>query len=175
MKRVIAIFFILPIAFSSLQAGHFFLPQRNFFHIRPDLYVYGTPFSRFPSIYYRSCPAPAYYGPTLSYFSAPRSRGVYQLVINSPAGMEIVRANTADLIFQVSPSRALIYIDEKLIGNARDFARERDRFMIVEGEHSLRIEFPGYKPFRTDMQIVANRTLYLDIELEELLSNPQDR
>ena len=172
MKRAIATLFILLISLSPLQAGHFFLPQRNLFYIRPDLYVYGTPFFRHPRIYPRPCPATVYYGPTLPYFSKSRSRGVYQLVINSPAGMEIVRANTADLIFQVSPSRALIYIDEKLIGNARDFSTERDRYMLIEGEHSLRIEFPGYKPFRTDMNIVSNRTLQLDIELEELPSNP---
>jgi hypothetical protein len=83
--------------------------------------------------------------------------------------MEIVRANTSDLIFRVHPSRALVYVDGKLIGNARDFSNQRERYPLIEGEHSLRIQFPGYEPFQTDMTVIPNRTLTLDIKLERIL------
>ncbi len=79
--------------------------------------------------------------------------------------MTVVQANTAHLIFKVVPSKALIYLDGKLIGSARDFATERDRYMLVDGTHELRIEYPDYEPFQTEMEMVPNRTLYLDIEL----------
>ena len=75
--------------------------------------------------------------------------------------------NTANLVFRVVPSMALVYLDDKLIGKARDFATE-NRYMIVDGEHSLCVDFPGYRSFEAEMTIVPNRTLYLDIELESI-------
>ena len=175
MKRAVAGLFAVLICFASVEAGHFFSPPRNLFYYRPDMYVYGTRF-QYGSSYsysrsYGRCPTSGSYRSTLPRFHGSHSRRVYQLIINSPAGREVVRANTADLIFEVSPSRALVYIDGKLIGSARNFATERDRYMLIAGEHSLLIEFPGYKSFRTDMQIVPNRTLRLDIALEELPYN----
>ena len=80
--------------------------------------------------------------------------------------MEIVQANTASLIFSVVPQRALIYINDRLIGSARDFSTEKERYTLVEGIHNLRVEFPGYIPFLSEMQIIPNRTLHLDLELE---------
>lgn len=165
MRKALLMGLVLVFSSSLLQADYFFLPQRNLFNFRPDLFVYGSPWGY--------CPPPLYVRPlhcsVASHFvPGPRWRTTYQIIINSPAGMEIVRANTADLIFKVNPARALVYIDGKLIGNAGDFATERDRIMLVEGDHRLRIEFPGHQTFQTDMQIVPNRTLTLDIDLEKL-------
>lgn len=175
MKRVLLILTIssavlvpLKADHSSSRRGYFFLPNRNLYNFRPDLYAFGSPFGLYPPAYH--CP-PSFYESSYVYrprFLEPRHRGTYQVVINSPAGMEIIRANTSDLIFNVIPSRALIYVDGKLVGSARDFASERDRFMLIEGTHHLRIEFPGHKPFETEMEIVPNHTLHLDIELERL-------
>ena len=85
---------------------------------------------------------------------------------------EIVRANTSDLIFQVDPSKALVYVDGRLIGSAGDFATKRNRYPIVDGPHDLRIEFPGYRPFKTEIEVVANRTLNLTVDLESLTADP---
>ena len=87
---------------------------------------------------------------------------------------EIVRANMTDLIFQVDPPQALVYIDGILIGSAGDFATERDRYTILAGRHDLRIDQSGYKPFHTEMEVVANRTLHLDIELEPLAEGSEN-
>jgi len=93
---------------------------------------------------------------------------IYLLAVVGPIDTEIVRANTSDLIFQVHPAKALVFIDGMLIGSARDFATQRDRYTILDGQHDLRIEAPGYEPYQTEMTIMANRTLHLDIELEPL-------
>ncbi len=82
-----------------------------------------------------------------------------------------MRANFADLIFNVNPSNALIYVDNRLIGSARDFDTERERLTLLEGAHHLRIEFPGYEAFESDMEIIPDRTLHLDIDLELLATD----
>jgi len=86
----------------------------------------------------------------------------------SPAGIEVVRSNSSDLVFKVTPERALVYVDGKLIGNAGSFSTERDRYMVLDGRHELRVEYPGYKPFDTELDVQANRTIHLDIELTKL-------
>jgi len=80
--------------------------------------------------------------------------------------MEVVRANTSDLIFTVSPRYAKVYLDGKLIGSARDLAGERERYMVLDGIHELRVEYPGYKTFETELQVEPNRTVHLDIRLD---------
>ncbi len=96
--------------------------------------------------------------------------GSYPVVLSLPAGGEVVRANFSDLIFNVTPAKARVYIDGSLVGSARSFATERDRFPILEGEHSLRIEHPGYDDFEATLDVVPNRTLRIDVDLEPVAS-----
>lgn len=173
MKRSFLFLFIAALSTSLLPAEHktpagqdyFFLPPRSIFHFRPDLYF--PPLFHLPAPVY--CPpryTSRYVFPTPGHRVFPRSQGIYRLFLQTGSAAEVVQANTSDLIFSVVPSRALVYIDGKLIGSARDFATSRDRYNVMEGTHELRIEFPGYKSFEAVMEIVPNRTLHLDIELE---------
>ena len=151
-----------------VQGSHFFLPSRTLFFFRPDLYVrlhshptnlHRTRRMDHGSSYRRTRPLPQ------------RGHGVYRVDASVFSPSEIVQANTSNLIFQVNPSRALVYVDGRLIGSAGDFANEKSRYPIVDGEHVLRVEFPGYRPFETQMEVVANRTLNLTVELEPLTSD----
>jgi hypothetical protein len=118
-------------------------------------------------------PSPLAYPPS-GFFGYPgvapgyagASRGIYRLIVDPPPTGGVVRVNTSDLVFNVTPARAMIFIDGKLIGSARDFATERDRYTLLDGEHLLRIEFPGYQPFETVLEVSPNRTLHLDIEMK---------
>ncbi len=145
------------------KPGYFFLPSRTLFNFRTSdfVYLYSYPsFTVYPRFNYSSSRAVG-----LSYLSQSQGFSVYRVVLNSSPVPVMVRANTADLIFNVIPEKAFIYVNSKLVGSARDFAKQRDRYTIVDGTHELRIEYPGYKPFQTEMEIVPDRTLHLDIEL----------
>ena len=170
------LFFFATLAFSIPLRGdhsfyqapqrHFFLPSRTLFFFRPDLYVQSHLHST-PLIYAPPLHSGRYHeSGTAAHWAA--SHKIYLLAVVGPIDREIVRANTTDLIFQVHPSKALVFIDGMLIGSARDFATQRDRYTILDGQHDLRIEAPGYEPYQTEMKIMANRTLHLDIELEPL-------
>jgi hypothetical protein len=142
---------------SSVQGRHFFQPSRTLFFFRPDLYVR-----------LHSAPPPIVYSPVMhSQQTAPHGNRIYRVVMPGFAPSEVVRANTSDLIFQVTPAHALVYIDGRLIGSGGDFSHEKSRYPIVDGLHVLRIEFPGYRTFETRMEVVANRTLNLTVELEK--------
>jgi hypothetical protein len=174
--RAFFLFFFATLAFSVPLRGdhffvrvperHFFPPSRTLFFFRPDLYVrsqlHSTPLIYRPPLHSQQYHESVSEAPFLG---GPR---IYLLAITGPIEAEVVRANTTDLIFQVHPAKALVYIDGMLIGSAGDFATQRDRYTILEGQHDLRIEARGYDPFQTQMEIVANRTLHLDIDLEPL-------
>ncbi|MEE8587058.1 MAG: PEGA domain-containing protein [Acidobacteriota bacterium] len=152
---------------------HFFLPPRNFFFIHPHYYppirLYGRStrhyggYSRgyYPRVYRHSRPSASYYP------SQGRNPGIYRIYVQSPASRDVVRANSSHVLFKVDPPQAMVYINGKLIGSAGDFSTQRDRYPLLEGEHDLRIEYPGFKPFEARMEVVPNKTLHLDIELEE--------
>ncbi len=153
-------------SFLRLPQNHFFPPSRTLFFFRPDLYVrshhHSTPLIYAPALH------SGRYRESVTHAHSAAGPQIYLLGAVGPIDAEIVRANTTDLIFQVHPAKALVYIDGMLIGSARDFATQRDRYTILEGQHDLRIESPGYEPYRTEMKVMANRTLNLDIELEPL-------
>lgn len=104
-------------------------------------------------------------------FSRPggysRAASVYGYFLNSPPRGGIHQANSSNVTFQVKPGSALIFIDEKLIGSADDFATEKEAYTLVSGEHTLRIEHPGHVPFETVLEVTPDRTLHLQIELEK--------
>ncbi len=172
--------------------GYYFRPPRTLFYLRPDYlfrpaygygygYGYGHRSYGYPGYGYSHGYSWSYSyggysnGPGYFQYGYPNwvggLGGTYSTYLQSPAGMEVVRSNTADLIFSVTPSRAMIFVDGKLIGSARDFSSERDRYMVLDGTHELRVEFPGYKPFQTELNVQPNRTVHLDIELDPAESN----
>ncbi|MCZ6486101.1 MAG: PEGA domain-containing protein [Acidobacteria bacterium] len=181
--RGFLLFCLAVVAFStSLQGGHFsfrvperhfFLPSRTLFFFQPDLYFQSHAYSN-PHIYAPPIHLSRHHG-TVTYARPTPTRRIYQLVVSGSIERDIVRANTTDLIFQVDPPQALLYIDGMLIGSGSDFATERDRYTILEGQHDLRIEFSGYQPFHEKMAVVANRTLHLDIQLEPLPEGSDSR
>ena len=110
---------------------------------------------------------PIYCRPPVCSSEVSGSPPVSQLSLSAPC-TKIVRANTTDLIFNVHPPRVLIFVDGRVIGSTRHFATQRDRYTLVEGRHDLLIEFPGYKSLQAEMDMVPDRTLHFDIELEPL-------
>ena len=101
--------------------------------------------------------------------------GSYPVVLSLPVSSEVVRANFSDLVFNVTPATAMVYVNGSLIGSARSFATERDRFPILEGEHSLRIEMPGYESFEATLDVVPNRTLRIDVQLQPLAPEASEK
>jgi len=160
--------------------GYYFRPPRTLFYMRPDYlfrpsygYAYGGYGYPGPGYGYGYPWAYSYggyaYGPGYFGYGFPWVGGIggtYSTYLQSPAGMEVVRVNTADLVFNVTPARAKIFVDGKLIGSAHDFSSERDRYMVLDGTHQLRVEYPGYKPFETELDVEPNRTVHLEIELD---------
>ena len=110
---------------------------------------------------------PAYYrgsGATY-YLSSPSAVYYPNLEIDANP---VVRANFSHLIFNVSPGSALIFLDDKLLGSARSFGSERERYEVLEGEYLLRIEHPGYEPMETVLKIISDRTVHIDLELQQI-------
>jgi hypothetical protein len=145
------------------RAEHFFLPPRTLYHFRPDFYVYGHFLPHHPRWF-------PYWSPYHAYPSRPlilpAPRGIYRFSIPSFEPSTLVRVNTADLIFRVTPGNARVFVNDRVIGPASAFSTPRTRYTVLDGEHTIRIEYPGYRPFETVVQIGPNRSLEMDVELE---------
>ncbi len=160
--------------FMQLRGGYFFPPPKGLYYFRPDLYVYRVT----PRYYNRGYYRPNYgYGRGYGYPYSPGpyapssaslfpTRSVYRIVLGPPPKGEVVRVNSSDLVFNVTPPKALIYVDDKLIGSARDFSSARDKYPVLDGEYDLRIEATGYESFHSELSVIPNKILHLDIELE---------
>ena len=157
----------------QLRGGYFFPPPKGLYYFRPDLYVYRVTPPYYNRGYHRRSYgyggygypySPGPYG--LSSASLFSTRSVYRVVLGPPPKGEVVRVNSSDLVFNVTPPKALIYVDDKLIGSARDFSSARDKYPVLDGEYDLRIEATGYESFHSELSVIPNKILHLDIELE---------
>lgn len=179
MKKVVAFLVISACVSASMLTGkhqhrrgrdYFFPPPKSLYYFRPDLYVHRhhPPFFRYPGTYYRHYPRthryPRYRSPVEPYW--PDWPGVIVHRLTMPEKTEIVRLNSSDLIFEVEPKTALIYIDDKLIGSAGDFSKERNAYPILDGEYELRVEHPEFEPYRSTLSVTPDRTLNLELRLK---------
>jgi hypothetical protein len=162
------------------SSGYYFRPSRTIFFYRPDYLFPAYGFGNFGwrrfdgcNIYSRGYAwgpyRPYSFGPYHGGAYAPQVwvgglSGAYSFYLQSPIDSQLVQSNTADLVFNVTPSYAQVYVDNKLIGSARDYA-SGDHYTVIDGVHSLRVEYPGYKPFQAQMNVQANRTVHVDVEL----------
>lgn len=151
---------------TPVPRGHFFLPSRTLFFFQPSLYLHAQAYARpvviSPVIY----SSPHHRSVGYAYSDPRPLPRVFPILLNSNVRGEIVQANTGAMILRVTPPRALVYVDGKLIGSGGDFASHRDRYPLMSGVHEMRIELPGFLPFVSDMEVAPNRTLNLEIELQ---------
>ena len=179
MRRILLLTVLLGVSSSVLagdrcygfrSSGYYFRPPRSTFFYRPD-YLFNRGFA-YPRAYFPGRYGYGYYGRGFSPYYPPGGgfvggpRGTYVTYVQSPTATEFVRSNASDIVFTVTPSRAQIYVDDKLIGSAQDYSSQRDRYEVINGFHELRIEYPGYKPYRAQMNIEANRTVHVEVELD---------
>ncbi len=163
MHRVFwVVCFVIVMAVPAV-AGHFFLPSRSFFYYRPDNFLYNqygaycgySHFSyRQPSVAVTPLLRPRY-----------RVRRPLARAVVGSKGVRII-PTTSQVIFEVVPPSALVYVDGRLMGSARSFTNEETACPLNEGIHVLRLEASGYQSYEADIATIPGRTVRLDITLE---------
>jgi hypothetical protein len=71
---------------------------------------------------------------------------------------------TATVRLSVEPERAALFVDDVYAGHVDRFGG-RDGVRIRAGTHQIRIELPGYRPFVSEMTLIANQRYEIKTEL----------
>jgi hypothetical protein len=72
---------------------------------------------------------------------------------------------TAEIKLSVSPNRAAVFIDEKFVGHVDEFDGPGQALLVAPGKHRLSITLPGYQPFETEVNLLANQKFQLKTDL----------
>ncbi len=163
MHRVFwVVCFVISMAVPAV-AGQFFLPSRSFFYYRPDNFLYRQ--------YGASCGYShfSYREPRVAVTPLLRPRYTARRslarAVVGPKGARII-PTTSQVVFDVVPPSALVYVDGHLMGSARSFANDETACPVDEGSHVLRLEASGYQSYEADIATIPGRTVRLDITLE---------
>ena len=152
MKRaVIATFLLLFVSSEFSQAEDHPAPNRLFFPVAPHVWLTGA--TSWPVTFVSPLMMP-----TL------RRDGPAGIVRVGPERISIEYANSGNLVLDVTPSEALIYLDGRLIGSGLDFTAEE--IQLAAGTHELRIDCHDYVPFQAELLVRPDRTLHLRIQLQ---------
>lgn len=137
---------------------------RSFFNPSFGFFGYASPFISVPNL-----PPPYPYMPkywwTGSYSTAdPRQSGY-----NPSAGYRWEDVTT--LILGTFPKTASVLLDGNAIGSSEDLGP----IQLPFGEHTLRVEAPGYEPSETVMKVETSSLQHVQVNLKQAGSTPAPR
>jgi hypothetical protein len=72
---------------------------------------------------------------------------------------------TAEIKLDVKPNRAAVFVDGIFIGHVAEFGGIGKALLVQPGKRRIRISLPGYQPFETDIELVANQKSTIKTEL----------
>jgi len=72
---------------------------------------------------------------------------------------------TAEIKLDVKPNRAAVFVDGIFIGHVAEFTGIGKALLVEPGKRKIRISLPGYHPFETDIELVANQKSTIKTEL----------
>jgi hypothetical protein len=64
---------------------------------------------------------------------------------------------TAEVKLEVNPNRAAVFVDGVFIGHVAEFEGMGKALLVSPGKRNIKITLPGYQPFETDLELVANQ------------------
>jgi hypothetical protein len=72
---------------------------------------------------------------------------------------------TAEVKLSVSPNRAAVFVDDRFVGHVDEFDGPSQALLLAPGKHRLKIILPGYQPFETELNLLANQKFQLKTDL----------
>jgi hypothetical protein len=64
---------------------------------------------------------------------------------------------TAEIKLEVKPNRAAVFVDGVFVGHVAEFGGIGKALLVAPGKRKIVISLPGYQPFETDVELVANQ------------------
>jgi hypothetical protein len=71
----------------------------------------------------------------------------------------------AEVKISVHPGRAAVFVDNHFVGHVDEFDGPGQAMLLSPGRHHFKIVLPGYKPFETDVTLLANQHFELKTDL----------
>lgn len=65
----------------------------------------------------------------------------------------------------VNPPRAAVFLDGRFVGHVGEFAGLGRALEVAPGDHKIKISLPGYRPFETEINPVANQKVEVKTQL----------
>jgi hypothetical protein len=74
---------------------------------------------------------------------------------------------TAQVKIDVTPDRAAVFLDGAFAGSVSDFKGVGRAMLIAPGKHKVKIALAGYRPFETEINLLANQKMTIKTDLLE--------
>src|SRR5260370_7332366 len=72
---------------------------------------------------------------------------------------------SAEVRLSIDPDRAAVFVDEQFAGHAHEFGGGGRAMLLRPGKHPIKITFPGYQSFDTDIHVRANQKYEIKTQL----------
>ncbi len=76
-------------------------------------------------------------------------------------------STTSEIKLDVTPDRAAVFLDGAYAGSVSDFKGLGHGMLVEPGKHNIKIDLAGYRPFTTDVTLLAKQKITVKTNLEE--------
>ena len=94
----------------------------------------------------------------------PRKKVIVKVVMLKAPGTALPRV-TSQIKLYVSPDRAAVFVDDAFVGNVSEFSGMGRGMLVSAGKHHVKIALPGYQPFETEVNLLANQKITIKTDL----------
>jgi len=94
----------------------------------------------------------------------PRKKVIVKVVMLKAPGTALPRV-TSQIKLYVSPDRAAVFVDDAFVGNVSEFSGIGHGMLVSAGKHHVKIALPGYQPFETEVNLLANQKITIKTDL----------
>jgi hypothetical protein len=76
-------------------------------------------------------------------------------------------ASPAQIKLNVTPERAAVFVDGAFAGTVNQFRGVGRAMLVAPGNHHIKIDLAGYRPFETDVTLLARQKITIKADLVE--------
>lgn len=158
-----------PFVRGPFMHGTPFLPPAHFLHpyyaFQPRLSLgfglwAGDPFA-YPYSFYAPFYYPDAYVGSNDALDAPypTEAPAYPRDNSSSVAAQPNQTNLGGVSFEITPSTAELFVDDKLAGTVGDFTPMTQPFGLEAGRHHIEVRAPGYQTMSFDVDIIAGQVI----------------
>src|SRR5436853_848182 len=94
----------------------------------------------------------------------PGQKQILRVVMEKDPRVELPTVSS-EVKIMVTPNRAAVFLDDGFVGHVHEFGGTGRAMLVSPGKHRIKIAWPGYQTFETEINLLPNQKFKIETDL----------